>query len=143
MNDRLRLRLPVQHSFRAALCFAVLLAVPGGAQIGPQQRQSAPGDPLSDSSGQFDSGDPIAEERRMQALNADRQKSMVADTNKLLKVAGDLDAEIGRTNPEVLSANQLRKIAEIEKLARSIKEKMSTSVRGVPALRQPPIPMPR
>jgi hypothetical protein len=63
-------------------------------------------------------------------LNAERQKALVADTNKLLKLVRDLDAEIGAANPDSLTPDQLRRIAEIEKLAHSVKEKMSTSVRG-------------
>jgi hypothetical protein len=37
----------------------------------------------------------------------------------------------------------LRKFATIEKLARSVKEKMSTPVGGLPAYQQPPPPMMR
>jgi hypothetical protein len=38
----------------------------------------------------------------------------------------------------VLSSNQLRKVAEIEKLAHTIKDKMSYSVRGTAPYRPPP-----
>jgi predicted outer membrane protein len=130
------------HCVRAALCLAILLALPGGAQNGPPQQRPSIGEPSRDRDVQFESADPVLDEHRLQALNSDRQKSLVSDTNKLLKIAADLDAEIGRTNPETLSSSQLRKVAEIEKLARGVKEKMSTSVRGAPAFRQPPVPMP-
>ena len=49
----------------------------------------------------------------------------------------ELNAEIARTNPNALTEAQLRKVAEIEKLAHNVKDKMSTSVRGTPAF-QPP-----
>ena len=74
----------------------------------------------------------MQDERLLRALNADRQKSMVSDANRLLRLAKELNAEIARTNPDSLSLDQLRKMAEIEKLARNVKEKMSTSVRGMP-----------
>ena len=69
----------------------------------------------------------------MRALNAERQKLLVADTDRLLKLAAELDAEVSRDHPDSLTVDQLRRLAEIEKLARSVKEKMSTSVRGIPA----------
>ena len=57
--------------------------------------------------------------------------------NKLLKLVTELNAELTSSNPDSLSANQLRKLAEIEKLAHSVKDKMSTSVRGTPLYPQP------
>ena len=82
-------------------------------------------------------GDSAEVEKRLRALNAERQKSMVADTNKLLRLAHELQGEIDSTNPDALTPTQLRKVADIEKLAHSIKEKMSTSVRGTPEVRIP------
>jgi len=81
------------------------------------------------------------DERLLRAMNADRQKSMVADANKLLKLAKELNAEIARTNPDALTAEQLHKMAEIEKLARNVREKMSISVRGPPAFLSPMQPL--
>lgn len=75
-------------------------------------------------------GDPVFEERRMRQLNAAQHKSLVSDTDKLLKMVSDLNAEIMNTNPSSLSADQLRRVAEIEKLAHNVKDKMRTSVRG-------------
>jgi len=86
-------------------------------------------------------GDPLWQEKQLRILNADRQKELVADANKLLKLARELDAEIGSTNPDSLTPEQLRRIAEIEKLAHSVKEKMSTSVRGMPMFRPGRPPM--
>ena len=81
---------------------------------------------------------PIEERRLLNALNADRQRSMVSDTQKLLRLVNELNAEIAGKAPAELSANQLRKVAEIEKLAHSIREKMSYSVRGTAPYHQPP-----
>jgi hypothetical protein len=86
-------------------------------------------------------GPTVQDERLLRALNADRQRSMVADANRLLRLAKELNAEIARTNPDSLSLDQLHKMAEIEKLARNVKEKMSTSVRGMPAYQSPMQPL--
>jgi hypothetical protein len=102
-----------------------------------QQRQYiGPSIPVDDS-------DPILAERRLLALNIERQKEMVADANKLLKLARDLNEEIAAKNPGTLTAKQLRKVAEIEKLARSVKERMIPGM-GQPASFLPPpmIPYP-
>ena len=53
---------------------------------------------------------------------------MVADTNKLLKLAKELNDEVAASNPGSLTPEQLHKIAEIEKLARSVKERMTAAV---------------
>jgi hypothetical protein len=82
--------------------------------------------------------DPALEQKRVHLINIDRQKSLVSDTNKLLKLAGELDAEIKRGNSGALTAAQLRKLAEIEKLARSVKDKMSYPVEVAPAFRPTP-----
>lgn len=63
-------------------------------------------------------------ETRLRALNLERQKQLVADTNKLLKLVKELNEEIASENTGNLSGDQLRKVAEIEKLARSVKERM-------------------
>ncbi len=129
---------------RHAVWLLIVLAWTGSAQNALQQAQAMPGQ-LSQHSVRptvdFGDTDSVDEEKRLRILNADRQKSLVADTNKLLKLANELNAEIAGANVESLTPAQLRKIAEIEKLAHNVKEKMSTSVRGTPVFQQqsPPI----
>ena len=48
------------------------------------------------------------------------------------KLANELDAEISTTNPDTLTPEQLRKVAEIEKLARGVKDKMRISLTTTP-----------
>jgi hypothetical protein len=125
----------------------MLFVQPGRAQRGVSGIQQHPS--YSPSQGQSSSGiqtDPqgssVDDEKRLKALNEDRQKRMVSDTNKLLRLVRDLNAEIARSNPESLTPEQLRKVLEIEKLAHSVKDKMSTSVRGLPPFQPPMQPMP-
>jgi hypothetical protein len=82
--------------------------------------------------------DPIMAERRIRALNMERQKLMVADTNKLFRLAKELNQEVGAENSSAWTADQLRKIAEIEKLAHSVKERMATGVGEAPSLLSSP-----
>lgn len=83
--------------------------------------------------------DPVFAAKRMRALNADRQKSMVSDADKLLKLARQLDTEIASNPTEDLTPEELRKVSEIEKLARSVKAKMAQSFGGGPQLQPTPI----
>jgi len=132
----------VPQAARLALCLALVLALPGGAQnptpqpvggLGQQMGQNAD-NPLAERDAQQYS---VEEARRLRTLNGLRQKSLVEDTNKLLKLAAELNAEVSSAHPDALTAEQLHKLAEIEKLARSVKEKMSAPVSGTPAFPQP------
>ncbi|MGD0735602.1 MAG: hypothetical protein ABR976_10665 [Terracidiphilus sp.] len=119
---------------RLALAAALLLVLPGGAQSG-LQIPHPPNQPIPPQVGSgIDNGneDSEVQEKRFKALNAERHKSMVADTNRLLKLAGELNAELADEPAESLNPDQLRKVAEIEKLAHSVKEKMGMSVKGLP-----------
>ena len=73
------------------------------------------------------------QERLLRDWNAARQKELVSDTAKLLRLAGDLNAEVCDDRADTPVPIQLHQLETIEKLARSVKEKMSTSVRPAPA----------
>lgn len=74
---------------------------------------------------QLPGSDPADKERRLRAFNAERHKSMVSDAGKLLKLARELEDEVSRTSPDSFTPSELRKIAQIEKLAHTVREKMS------------------
>lgn len=127
------------------LVFVLAPAPPGRSQIQSQLEPQASQQPYytgrggRDTSGDYD---PIMMERRMNALNVARQKEMISDADKLLKLARELNDEIAAKGAASLTDDQLRRIAEIEKLAHSVKEKMAD---GVPQARQsfgPPVMFP-
>lgn len=78
-------------------------------------------------------------EKRMRVLNAERQKEIVADANKLLKLAKELNDEVAAAGTSSLTSDQLRKIGEIEKLARSVRERMVAGVADVGGPPPPPV----
>jgi hypothetical protein len=107
-----------------ALLFASFSISHAGSQISaiqPGQRTQGPFEAPSDI-------DPITAARRLKALNVERQKTMVSDAGKLVQLARELNAEINQAQPSSLTPVQLRKIADIERLARSVKQKMSFSI---------------
>src|SRR6202012_67038 len=126
---------------RRALALAIFLAVPAGGGfsqqapgMGGSQFPGAPHCIPQDSNSNSPFGDqynnPSEAEKRLRMINTERQKSMVADTDKLLKLAKELNDEVAKSNSGELSAAQLRKVAEIEKLAHNVRDKMVMSVRG-------------
>lgn len=142
------LKLRTNHAGRQAFCLALVLALPGGAQTvstGTPNPQHGPlpqpiGQRAGDSLNGVGPGDPSEQESRLRALNRERQKTMVSDTNKLLKLASEFDAEVKGSTSQTLTPAQLRKVASIEKLARSVKEKMTYSLRGT-LYQDPPFSM--
>jgi hypothetical protein len=63
-------------------------------------------------------------EQQERARSTDRQKRLVADTDKLLALATDLKQQVDKTNQNILSVDVIKKAEEIEKLAHSVKERM-------------------
>jgi len=115
-----------------ALCMALLLAASAGAQI----RGTSPSLPTLPSGVPVNARqdydipktDPSEEARRLRALNVERQKRVVSDANKLLKLTNEFNSEIARANSDSLTQAQLRKLAKIEKLAHDLKTNMSAGV---------------
>jgi nitric oxide reductase activation protein len=58
------------------------------------------------------------------ARNKQRQQQLVADTEKLLGLATQLKDDVDKSNKDTLSLDVIKKAEEIEKLAKSVKEKM-------------------
>jgi hypothetical protein len=62
------------------------------------------------------------EQRRM--LISERQKRLVADTDKLLALTTALKEQVDESNKDILSVDMIKKAEEIEKLAHSVKERI-------------------
>ena len=56
--------------------------------------------------------------------NVKRQQDLEKETDKLLELATELKQYVDKTNENMLSVEVIKKAGEIEKLARSVKEKM-------------------
>jgi len=54
----------------------------------------------------------------------ERQLALRRDTEKLLSLAAELKQNVDKTSPSVLSMDVIKKAQEIEKLAKSVKDKM-------------------
>jgi hypothetical protein len=72
----------------------------------------------------FGPSNPKIEEQQARARSTERQKKLVADTEKLLALATELKTDVDKTNQNILSVDVIKKAEEIEKLAHSVKERM-------------------
>ena len=63
-------------------------------------------------------------EKQANLRNDERQRRLIADADKLLALATQLHADVAKTDKHMLSVDVIRRADEIEKLARSVKERM-------------------
>ena len=148
-RTRPRLRTGQRDAVLLAIVFAVVCALPGHSQSsgssggGGQQTIHSPSfahpDPTSSDDGDLE---PTTTDRRIRALNAERQKQIVADTDKLLKLARELNDEVAKANTGALTSDELHKIADIEKLARNVRQKMTEGVGDPQTIMAPPMIFP-
>lgn len=62
-------------------------------------------------------------EQQARTRNSDRQKRMVEDTNKLVSLATDLKQQV-EVGKDATPGDAARKAEEIEKLAKSVRDRM-------------------
>ena len=101
--------------------------LPQEPAIQPPGGRQAPGFPPLGHDTPLDPNDPLGphrEEQQAKLRNSDRQKRLVADTDKLLALATDLKAQVDKSTKDTLSVDVIKKADEIEKLAHSVKERM-------------------
>lgn len=107
-----------------------------GALLGWAQYVPRQGGQLTRQGGSDDyPPNPAMTAKRMTALNADRHKTMVSDTEKLVKLARQLDAEIASNPTDELTPEEIHKLETIEKLAHTVKAKMAESFGGGPEIK--------
>lgn len=72
--------------------------------------------------------DPALEQQRIQQMKIERHAEVISNTNKLLKLTTQLNAEIEQSHANSLDKKQLKSLSKIEKLARNIKQTMNTPI---------------
>lgn len=129
----------IDRGVRLMLGLALVLALPSARLLAQSDSQQTGTGQLASHPLRYETGnmvpnmsdsmrDPVAQQRQLHQLNAAKYKTIMSNTDKLLKLVAELNADIGGTNPASLTPEQLRKIAAIEKLARSVKDDMRTPV---------------
>jgi flagellar motor switch/type III secretory pathway protein FliN len=121
--------------FRGFICIlaAVVLFIPCGVSQQPPgpQRQSIlmpEANRPPDANQQMKMREQQVKKANYDAANAERQRQITEDSEKLLKLTTELKAEIGSTSKDILSISVIRKAEEIERLAHNIQAKMKLTV---------------
>jgi len=121
---------------RAGLARLLLLALAGPIALHAQNggpnaipTRYVPGAPLAtDRSMPLRDATGTEDQRLVQMRNAARQESMVSNAGKLLRLASELNAEVAAGSGKSLTPAQLRKVQQIEKLARKVRSEMAIAV---------------
>jgi hypothetical protein len=125
-------------AFIAALITAAFTPLAG---IEPPQAQQQPNTPrnvpdfinrLPDTNDEARMHQDKSGQANFDAANAQRKKEVSEDTAKLVKLANDLKAEVDSTDKDTLSVSAIKKAEAIEKLAKSLKQKMTVTVAARP-----------
>jgi hypothetical protein len=109
------------------LCLCVLLGVALNASA--QRQSTLPPPPVRGDPNQppitnaDDAQERLATEMAKKAAK-ERAAALKSDTDKLLKLSVELKQSVDKSDQNVLSLDVIKKAEEIEKLARSVKEKM-------------------
>jgi hypothetical protein len=129
MRQETRLERPMSSSTQLALVLVcAVLCLPAHAQR-PQATTSDPPiipgltNPNAPAPDQNPALHRLAERMAIER-NIDRQKQIVNDTARLLQLAQQLNADVSKSDKNTLSVAVVKKAEEIEKLAKSIKQKM-------------------
>lgn len=122
-----------RHQSSAILGSLALLAILSPARpVGWGQMQTGVGGSSTLGAGSNRSGrnpldddmEPHLPESYARMQNTERQRRLVGDTERLLMLTNQLKASIASSGTESLTPEMLRQMDEIEKLARSVKNKM-------------------
>ncbi len=64
------------------------------------------------------------QEEQAKKVNDERQRRLEGDTARLYELAGELKEQVAKSDKNTLSVDVVKKADEIERLAKSVKEKM-------------------
>jgi hypothetical protein len=134
ISDSCTARSPRKQFLSVVIFVLVLCALPAWTQQAAGDSQTSPSPPQSDAT----SGAAAAQKPESPAAKTDgaapkpmtpaeeRQAQIVADTNKLYQLAQELQAEVAKSSKNTLSLAVVKKAAEVERLAKSLKERVKT-----------------
>jgi hypothetical protein len=99
------------------------------AASAPSQGRRAPSNPLQgQSSSIFETGNTSANDQRLQvARMIERQAQLRIDTAKLVALITELKQQADKTDVTILSMDVVKKAQEIQKLAKSVQDKMKNA----------------
>jgi hypothetical protein len=102
--------------------------MPSMAEMGPQHQRQVPPPPTYPGQSQASHDEDVWEQQQQKRMekkyNVQRQEDIRKDTEKLLELATELKQAVDKSNQDTLSLDVIRKAEQIEKLAKTVKDKM-------------------
>ena len=115
--------LPLRLGLLLALSLALPLRAQGAHPVAPKAQVQTPGTAASPD-GPEDEARRKFEHDHEKKANEERFQKLKEDTEKLVQLSNELKEYVGKANEHTLSLDVIKKAEEIEKLAKSVKEKM-------------------
>jgi hypothetical protein len=116
------------RDLRVITLSAVLLATgaAGAAQMSSQvgSPSQTPHTPFGTRPEESDGMPASVREQAEKSRQTERQKKLIADTDRLLALANELKLDMDKTTKDTMSIQVIKKAEEIEKLAHNVKERM-------------------
>ena len=111
--------------FAAAIaCLAQDARPPAAAAAQNDTKAASSGGALNDAKPPADSQAKDAKQQKISAAESERKRQISDESTQLLAMAEALKVEVDKTTKDTLSLNVIRKADEIERLAKTVKEKM-------------------
>lgn len=132
-----------RHGARRVLVLMMLLGLPVAGQQSPGTGPVVvPGVHLAPQvpEGNDSEVDYRMEAKRIAQLNTMRQKTMMSDVDRLLRLTQELNDDVLAGGTKMSAAERVHKAGEIEKLAKDVKEKMIFAI-GAPVEQSTPFPV--
>ena len=111
------------HNRLCLMLFFALFFVPDLARTAPAQMTGQRPDITTPMTDEDDARARLTRDMEKKAAK-ERVAALKSDTDKLLKLSIELKSYVDKSNENVLSVDVVKKAEEIEKLAKSVKDKM-------------------
>lgn len=131
-------RLGISPITRVIAMAVVAMCITGAGPLHSQQDQRAPSQPggeaatktAPDGKDQMAMREDQSAKTSIDTAGSEQKREMNDDGMRLLKLATDLKAEVDKSSKDTLSVGVIRKADEIEKLAKSVRDKLKHSMNG-------------
>lgn len=111
------MKMPPSSSIRIKIVAVLWLASTSGFAVSQQSSPTTPATSSTETKSDSTSAKaPLTPEEKKRA-------DLVADTEKLSKLTQELKAEVAKSNKDTLSVSVVKKAQEVERLAKSIKDR--------------------
>jgi hypothetical protein len=94
----------------------------------PDSKQTRQAGAQPDAQVQIAMNDQRGKKANVENTSLERKRQITDDSARLLKLATDLKTAVDKTSKDTLSLNVIRKAEEIERLAKSVKDKMKLTM---------------